>query len=595
MTSDRTGNPARGSHDSSPIELRVLGAVALRDHDSRDVAEVLAQPKRLALLLYLVLARPLRLHRRDALTGIFWPDLDQAHARGALRKSLQFLRRSLGARTIVGRGDDEIGVNPEALSCDALRFAVAIESGRYESALDLYQGALLEGFHTSGVHEFETWLDRERDWIRETAVRAAGKLADQRSAEGAHEDAARYARLAMDLAPYDERVVRRLIETLGRAGDRAGAIGAYRSFSHRLATELELEPTPGLQALVKSVTGRDHERRVTGGATGRSVRSLSLYREGQRLLGQLTEEDLRASIVVFREVIASDPEFALPYLGLARAYAMLGIAHGGSDPREVFPLVRESVERALARDDGLADAYALLGGYELDFGWNWGEAERSFRRALELDPASAFAHQRFAFLLSYLGRFREARRASSCAIELRPEDPLAWGDAGVQEILAGQYDAAIALLERGLELASDLHPLLWAMGAACIEIGQSERAIEKLERADRLSGHQMLFRGYLGYAYGIAGDDQRARSLLEGLAGGRAVASSAGKAAGASALVHIGLSESDAAFASLDVARERRSSPLPFLLKSPPGRRLHADQRYTEQLRIIGLPALGLH
>src|SRR5688572_14395540 len=131
------------------IELRTLGAVDLRA-DGLDPGAVLRQPKRLALLAYLAADPPRRFHRRDALLALFWPDLDEAHARAALRRSLHFLRQGLGAEILAGRGDEEVGVPEPALWCDAAELERALESGDPERALSLYQGAFLAGLHVEG-------------------------------------------------------------------------------------------------------------------------------------------------------------------------------------------------------------------------------------------------------------------------------------------------------------------------------------------------------------------------------------------------------------------------------------------------------------
>ncbi|HEY5062628.1 MAG TPA: hypothetical protein VII52_13900, partial [Gemmatimonadaceae bacterium] len=94
------------------IELRTLGLLELRGADGDELRPVLRQPKRLALLVYLAANTPLRYHRRDALIGMFWPELDAEHARAALRRALYFLRQSMGEGLIVSRGDDEVGIAP---------------------------------------------------------------------------------------------------------------------------------------------------------------------------------------------------------------------------------------------------------------------------------------------------------------------------------------------------------------------------------------------------------------------------------------------------------------------------------------------------
>src|SRR5437867_2270280 len=161
------------------IRLRTLGAVDLKDSEGRELRPLLNQPKRLALLAYLALAGSSGLRRRDTVVALFWPELDEEHARGSLRQALRFLRRSLGEGIIVSRGEEEIGVDRGALRCDATAFMEACEAGRHAEALDLYQGAFLDGFFVSeAAPELERWVEEERITLRRRAAASAWALAD---------------------------------------------------------------------------------------------------------------------------------------------------------------------------------------------------------------------------------------------------------------------------------------------------------------------------------------------------------------------------------------------------------------------------------
>src|SRR2546430_3738944 len=137
------------------VELRILGGLNLLGAGGRELSSVLAQPRRVALLAYLAAATPRRLHRRDSLLALFWPELDQEHARAALRQALHGLRHALGDGVLVTRGDEDIGLDAERIRCDVVEFARAAEVGRLADALDLYRGDLLEGFFIRGAPEFE--------------------------------------------------------------------------------------------------------------------------------------------------------------------------------------------------------------------------------------------------------------------------------------------------------------------------------------------------------------------------------------------------------------------------------------------------------
>jgi len=239
------------------LQLRTLGGVDLTDSDGRDLRPILTQPKRFALLAYLALARSSQFRRRDTVVAFFWPDLDQEHARGALRQALTFLRRVLGDSIVVTRGQEEIGVDPGALDCDAIDFERACESGQAGLAMDCYRGDFLEGlFISDGAPELDQWIDAERARLRRLAGRAAWDLADQARAAGDRGAAAAWGRRAAALSPNDEGELRRLIALFDALGDRAGAIEVYETFARRLAGEFEVEPSPASQALIQAVRAR---------------------------------------------------------------------------------------------------------------------------------------------------------------------------------------------------------------------------------------------------------------------------------------------------------------------------------------------------
>ncbi|MEP7177417.1 MAG: hypothetical protein ABI860_12785, partial [Gemmatimonadales bacterium] len=131
------------------IRFHTLGVLELRGPDGLELRSVLQQPKRLGLLAYLTIASPHRFHRRDSLLALFWPELDQDHARAALRRSLYFLRAELGPEVVTGRGDDEVGVPETALWCDARALERALDEGDAGQALSLYRGPLLEGLYVT--------------------------------------------------------------------------------------------------------------------------------------------------------------------------------------------------------------------------------------------------------------------------------------------------------------------------------------------------------------------------------------------------------------------------------------------------------------
>src|SRR2546428_3453929 len=166
------------------IELRLLGRLSLTSAAGRDVRALLGQPRRLALLASLAAATPPGFHRRDSLLALFWPELDQEHARAALRQALHGLRHTLGDGVLVTRGDEDIGLDAEQIRCDVVEFERAAESGHLADALDLYRGDLLEGFFIRGAPQFEQWLEDERARLKAVALRSATQLAERSEGHG---------------------------------------------------------------------------------------------------------------------------------------------------------------------------------------------------------------------------------------------------------------------------------------------------------------------------------------------------------------------------------------------------------------------------
>lgn len=210
---------------------------------SSSAGPLLTQPRQLAVLAYLVLARPRGLHSRDTLVGMLWPESDQAGGRHALRNVLHAIRRALGAGVIVTAGDGMVGVDSDQIACDAIELERDLAAKSVDEPLAKYHGELLQGFFVSDAPEFERWLDGERRRLRESLLTAAWSLADEKRNAGDVEGALRTARAALALAPEDEISLRRFLRLLEAAGDRFGAVRAYDEFAARLKREYDAEPS----------------------------------------------------------------------------------------------------------------------------------------------------------------------------------------------------------------------------------------------------------------------------------------------------------------------------------------------------------------
>src|SRR5574337_354812 len=241
------------------ICMRLLGTADLRASEDEAAEPLAVQQKPQALLAYLALATPRGLQQRDTLLALFWPDLDDAHARNALSKALSHIRSVAGPDALHTRGADEVGLSRTALRCDVWAFEQAVETGDAAAAIRLYRGDLLRGFFAAGVAaEFEEWVAGERTRLRTLAARAAWRLVGEAQADGRTADAVEYARQALALAPHDEAAFRSFLDLCVTVGDRLGALHAYEGFAGRLRAEYGVDPAPETRALV------DRLRRETG-------------------------------------------------------------------------------------------------------------------------------------------------------------------------------------------------------------------------------------------------------------------------------------------------------------------------------------------
>lgn len=214
------------------------------------------------------------MHRRDALLALFWPALDQARARAALRQALHALRRRLPRSPLVRRGDGEVGVDPALLRTDVEAFERALEAEDHEEAMRVYGGDFLRGFFLSGCPEFERWLDTERLRLRELAASAAWTLAGHQLRRGDSIAADMAARRAVELDPTAEGALRSFLEELCEAGDGAAAMRLYRWFERLLREDFQVIPSEATRAVAQGLMARgfgpDGPGRVASTGPGRS-------------------------------------------------------------------------------------------------------------------------------------------------------------------------------------------------------------------------------------------------------------------------------------------------------------------------------------
>jgi DNA-binding SARP family transcriptional activator len=246
------------------FDLRLLGGVELVDAEGRSVEALVRQPKRVMLLAHLALCPTDFFLRRDAIMGLFWPELDTERARHSLRQSLYFIRRHLGEGVIEARGAEEIRIDRARLRCDVWAFEAALAADRLKEAQGLYRGDLADGLFASEVSEqLEQLFEARRQRLRERTASAAWELAERAAADSDPLEVHHWGRRAVELSPEVESAYRRLIKLLDWIGDGAAAVEVHRTLEARLESELGVEPSPETTQLIEHV----QRRRIRRGAS----------------------------------------------------------------------------------------------------------------------------------------------------------------------------------------------------------------------------------------------------------------------------------------------------------------------------------------
>jgi predicted ATPase len=222
--------------------------VSLCGTDGTEFEEIVHQPKRLALLVYLEVAEPRGFHRRDSLLSLFWPELSEKRARNALNKTLHFLRSHLGADVLLSRGTVDVGLDPGSVWCDAVTFEEALEGGRFAEAIELYEGPFLDGFHVSEAAEFEHWVDRQREHLELRYAAALEELAVRAAQREDWTASVELWRKLVDLDSSNSRAVIGLMEGLESSGERAAALQEAERLTKVLREEFEAEPDIEVEA-----------------------------------------------------------------------------------------------------------------------------------------------------------------------------------------------------------------------------------------------------------------------------------------------------------------------------------------------------------
>ena len=299
-----------------------------------------------------------------------------------------------------------------------------------------------------------------------------------------------------------------------------------------------------LDKLRPRLSGEDKER-VTRRHTD-NPEAYQLYLQGRYHWNTGTIAGYKKSIEYFQQAIAKDPTYALAYAGLADSHLLLG-----SYWVESITEARAAALEATKLDPDLAEAHVALGHIKLWLEWDWPAAEREFTKGIELNGASALAHNQYAMYLATLGRLPDALAEVKRAQDLDPLSPIINADLGWYLLYAGQPVDAIAQFRKTLEFDANSVSAHRGLGIAYSQENRHVEAIAELKRALTLSQNSPVVLGHLGAAYARKGDRTAAESTLREL---EALSARAYVPSSASAVIHAALGDKVRALDWLDRA-----------------------------------------
>ena len=200
------------------------------------------------------------------------------------------------------------------------------------------------------------------------------------------------------------------------------------------------------------------------------------YLEGRYWWNKRTKEGFEKAIGFFNEAIEQDPAYALAYTGLADTYNLLP-GYGWRTPDEAFPLGKSAARKALQIDEALGEAHASLGLVAMAYDMDWSLAETEYKRAIELNPNYATAHQWYGLYWTALGHLAEGEAEFRKALELDPLSLIINRGLGRNLYFQRRYDQAIEQMQKTLEIDPNFAPAHHWLTFAFWSAGRHEDAI----------------------------------------------------------------------------------------------------------------------
>ena len=358
-----------------------------------------------------------------------------------------------------------------------------------------------------------------------------------------------------------------------------------RKMSDLLATQREIARVI-VENLKLKVSGE--EKGLTKHYTDNNE-AYQLYLRGRFYWNKRNEDAMQKSLEYFQQAIEKDPTFALAYCGLADAYILLGAADasGAMSALDALPRAKTAALKAMEIDDTLAEPHVSLAHVKYYYDRDWPAAERGYKRAIELNPNHAIAHQWYSIYLMSMGRFDEALIEARRAQELDPLSlpiNMTWGWILLN---ARQYDQSIEQLNKTLEMDPNFILTHHRLGLVYEQQGKYDKAIAEFKQVVDLSRGKPLGVAALAHAYALSGkrvEAQKSLKELEELSEKRFVSDAS------IAMVYIALGDKEQAFAWLEKADKAHDALLARLKVDPRFDSLRSDPRFADLMRRVGLP-----
>jgi DNA-binding winged helix-turn-helix (wHTH) protein/TolB-like protein/cytochrome c-type biogenesis protein CcmH/NrfG len=338
-------------------------------------------------------------------------------------------------------------------------------------------------------------------------------------------------------------------------------------------------------ALALRLSG-DEQQRLNKHST-KNAQAYELYLRGRFHYFKLTQAEIRKSIAFYQQAVELDPNYALAYAGIADAYRTLPIAGWMVASKEAMPQAKEAAKKALQIDENLVEAYVVLGWVGFLYDWDWNEAEKQLKKAVELNPNSSDAQRAYAHLLSNSGRHAEAAALGKQAREL---DPLSLINHALeaQFLFYGGRDAeAIDRLQKAIELDPNFWIAHNVLGRVFARQERYDEAVAEFNKAIELSGGGSTEPFMqLGYALAKSGRRDEAVATLEKL---KSLAAEGYVPAYNFAVIYNGLGEKEKALNYLEKSFEQREVQLAFIKIDTRWDNLRAEPRFAEIIKQMNL------